>query len=107
MSKIALNSLLEIADTVLSEVRTHAPGPPGKLDITPDLLLNHAFWSALRSYAQCRPSSSSARSQASLWSPSCRARHAYKLNARCAISLGVGDVRRPLYSPIPALLISS
>jgi hypothetical protein len=49
--KIALNSVLESADTVLAEVRTHAPGPPGKLDITPDMQLNHAFWSALRSFA--------------------------------------------------------
>jgi hypothetical protein len=36
--KIGLNSVLESADTVLAEVRTHAPGPPGKLDITPDML---------------------------------------------------------------------
>jgi len=49
--KIGLNSVLESADTVLAEARTHAPGPPGELDITPDMLLNHAFWSALRSYA--------------------------------------------------------
>jgi hypothetical protein len=49
--KIGLNSVLESADTVLAELRTHAPGPPGKFDITPDMLLNHAFWSALRTYA--------------------------------------------------------
>ena len=35
--KIALNSVLESADTALAEVATHAPRPPGKLDITPDL----------------------------------------------------------------------
>ena len=38
------NSVLESADTALAEVRTHAPEPPGKLDITSDMLLNHAFW---------------------------------------------------------------
>jgi len=49
--KIALNSVLESANTVLAEMRTHGPGPAGKLDITPDMQFNHAFWSALRSYA--------------------------------------------------------
>jgi len=40
ITQITLNSVLESSDTAPTEVRTHAPGPPGKLDITPDMLLN-------------------------------------------------------------------
>ena len=36
---IALNSVLETADVPLEEVRTHAPGPAGRLPITAEMLL--------------------------------------------------------------------
>jgi putative YjhG/YagF family dehydratase len=39
-SPISLTSVLESADLQLEDVRTHAPGPSGKLPITPDMLLN-------------------------------------------------------------------
>ena len=48
---IELNSVRESADTVFAEVRTHAPGAPGKLDTTPDMMLKHAFCPALRRYS--------------------------------------------------------
>jgi len=37
---IPLNAVLESADLSLEGVRTHAPGPSGKLPITPEMLLN-------------------------------------------------------------------
>ena len=38
-TKISLASLLENDDIVSQEVATHAPGPAGKLPITPEMLL--------------------------------------------------------------------
>src|SRR5712692_6981642 len=57
-------------------------------------------------------SSCSARSQSSMWFPSCRPPDSYKLKASCAVSSYVGERRRPLYfpirrSPVSAVAISA